>query len=353
MAKSARGAAKAEGVHAIKGEDSFLAERALEALLSDWVGPERDDSVQILRGEESTWSQVFDAARSRSLFAPRRAVVVRRAEALRGGTEGLEGYLDDPTPDVALILLISKVDGRRAHWKLLFSRAHVSAAEPLKGRALRAYVEDELRRRSLRISGEGVQELVDQVGQELRRLMGEIDKLEAYGMGGKALAAEEVSAVVGRGFAQPLFRLSDAFASRDCQKTLELAEGLLEEGEEALLILGALHRSLRQVRGALALRKAKASREEMLARLLPPNLAFKLSGLLDASKAWSEGDLRTAFVALGQADRRLKSSVNPRVALSTAVVAALGGVGPRTTAAPARALTLRVRRLLVREAALS
>ena len=50
--------------------------------------------------------------------------------------------------------------------------------------------------------------------QDLRRLLGEVDKLEAFREGQDALRAEDVAAVLGRGMARPLYLLSDAIAAR-------------------------------------------------------------------------------------------------------------------------------------------
>jgi DNA polymerase-3 subunit delta len=262
---------------------------------------------------------VIDSARTRSLFAERRAVVVRGADALKGEGEEVGRYLDDPTPGVELILMVAKPDRRRVVWKRVLEKARVVPAEPLKGRALGAFVSERLKRRKVLLDAEGVQELIERVGQDLRRLMGEVEKLEAFGQG-RALTADDVAAVLGRGMARPLYVLSDAIAARDAARALELTESLLDDREEPVRIVGVLHRALRQVRAAKALREARASREEMLSRLkLPPNMAFKLQSLGDAARKWSDADLRTAFAALGRADQGIKSGADPRVALAAAI----------------------------------
>jgi DNA polymerase-3 subunit delta len=323
-------------VQAIVGDrayDSFLAEEALEAVLAEVVGEERADAVEAFRGEEASWSRVLDAARTRSLFATRRAIVVRGADALKGEPDGLDAFLGDPTPGVVLILLAAKPDRRRTVWKRLLERAKVVKAEPLKGAQLRARLQDELRRRKLRIPGEAVGELIERVGQDLRRLMGELDKLEAFAQDG-ALTTDEVAAVLGRGLAQPLFKLSDAFAARDARQTLELTEALLDDGEEPVKLLGVLHRALRQVRAASALGALRLGRDEVAIRLgLPPNMAFKAQILLDAARAWSEEDLRRALAGLMLADRQLKTGGPPRAVIGAAVLEACGR---RAAARPAR-----------------
>jgi len=77
----------------VVGSDSYLAEQALESLLQAAVGDERADAVQVFRGDETTWPRVLEAARTGSLFATRRAVVVRNADAIKGEGEEVEGYL--------------------------------------------------------------------------------------------------------------------------------------------------------------------------------------------------------------------------------------------------------------------
>ena len=311
-------------VHAVVGPESFLAEETLETILRSAIGPDRAHALQVLRGEETTWSRLVDNLGMGSLFAERRAVVVRNAEGLKGDGEEMGAYLADPTPGVTLVLLAAKPDKRTKVWKRVLEKAAVTPADPPKGRGLRTFVDDRLQQRKLRVDEDGVVELVERVGQDLRRLMGEIDKLEAFARSGDkaALSADDVAAVMGRGLAPPLYKLADAVAARRTVGALELMAGLLEEGEPALRILATLHRSLRQVRGAKALGARRAPQGEVAKRLqIPP---FKVRDVLDAAGRWSEADLARAFQALGKADRRLKSSVAAEVALGAAILEACG-----------------------------
>lgn len=322
-------------IFAIVGTDSYLAEEALASLLREALGEERDDALQVLRGDESTWARVVDAARARSLFATRRAVVVRGADALKGPEDELGAYLEDPNPDVTLVFLAAKPDRRRTAWKTLLEAAETIRAEPLKGARLRARVADELRRRKLPLEFEAAAELVERVGQDLRRLMGELDKLEAFAQGRKELTAEDVAAVLGRGFARPFWLLGDAIAERRTGEAVDLALGLLEDGEEAPMLIGAAFQSLRRLRALKALRDARASWEEKL-QILPKNLAFKLPDLERAAEGWTEPGLLRARQALRTADRRVKTGGNASVALASAIAEACPKAGGARTARPGR-----------------
>ena len=312
----------ATALHAIIGTDSYLAEAALERVLQARVGDEGQDAIELLRGDETTWAHVLDAARSGSLFVERRAVIVRGADGLKGEDAGLEAYLGDPAPGVCLILMAGKADKRRAVWRLILERAALTPADPLKGRALRAYVAERLRERGLRLADGALDDLLERVGQDLRRLMGEIAKLEAFAAGSKLLSADEVAAVLGRGLASPLYRLSDAFVQCRLAKVLELLQQALEDGEAPVLLLGTLFRALRQVRAARVLEKQRVRQEEIASRLrVQP---FKVGELLAAARTWPEARLRGALMALARADRLLKKGGEPATVLSGAVLEACG-----------------------------
>ncbi len=333
-------------VQAIVGEDTYLAEVALERILAAAIGEDREEALQVLYGDEKKWEDVLGFARTGSLFVARRAIVVRRADLLkyasapkddetpaREGRKGraqveedpVEVYAGDPAPDVTLVLMAAKPDRRRNPWKKLLARVTVHDVSPKKGRALRSHVEAELLARGLRFAPDAFNELLGEVGQDLRRLMGEVDKLEAFAGGRPDITADDLAAVLGRGLGQPLYLLSDAFGRRDVCASVEHVERLLGDGEEGLRILSTLHRSLRQVRGALAMREARVPRDEIGAKLLPPNMQFKLDALLDASRRWSEAELRRALGALGRADRRMKRGGEAATTLVAAVAESCGG----------------------------
>jgi DNA polymerase-3 subunit delta len=259
---------------------------------------------------------------------------VRGAEGLKGEGEGVEAYLADPTPGVTLVLIAAKPDKRKTVWKRVVDRATVHSADPLKGAKLRSFVADELRRRGLKLGAQGLEELLDRVGSDLRRLMSEVEKLEAYAEGGE-LRAEDVAKVLGRGLGRPLYVLSDALAAKDAAKVLAEVASALDEGERPELMLAALHRSLRQMRGTKALLAARVPKDEMQRRLgLPPNMAFKLPSLIEASRRWRDGELENAMLALAQADRDVKTGASADAALLAALVTACGGV--RGTASATR-----------------
>ena len=124
-------------------------------------------------------------------------------------------------------------------------------------------------------------------------------------------------------YKRQLYKLADALMARRGSEVLDLMEESLDEGEAPLRILATLHRVVRQLRGARALREARVPRDQVASRLqVPP---FKVQDILAAERRWPETGLTIALEALGEADRRVKTGGDPRVALTAAVVTACGG----------------------------
>ena len=233
-----------------------------------------------------------------------------------------------PAPDVTLVLLAAKPDRRRNPWKRLSHRRH---GPP--GRA------DEGTRRCARTSSRSCGGaacgwtptrstiLIDEVGQDLRRLMGEVDKLEAWG-GGRSGAvgrrrARRARPRAGRpalpargrgGRARPRGRASRS--SRSCSTA----------ARRALRILATLHRSLRQVRAAAAMLRARVPRAKIAEARAAREHAVE--GRLAARRRDAAGRTPSCGArscALDQADRRMKRGADAATTLVAALAEACAG----------------------------
>ncbi len=326
---AARGATPAAFLHLVHGDkdrfDSFLAERALQRVLGQWLGPDPPpDAIVTFRGEErATWPEIADALRSGSLFASRRIVVVRRAEAVTDDAEALLAALDAPGPGNALVVIAAKTDKRLKLWKALYERATVHPALPLKEGDVRAELRGELARRKLQLSPDTIEKLIARVGQDLRRLMGEVEKLELLADGGR-LSAEEAAASLGRAMGRPPWLLGEAVGRRDLATALELVEEELDLREYPPLLLGRIYSALRGLRAARALGlRGIGTEHAQLLGVLP----FKVNEVVAQARDWTDAQLDAALGAAQEADRRLKLGAEPRATLAAALVAALGGAG--------------------------
>ncbi len=334
----------------ILGHDSLRADRALAGVLK---ARDVDPSGMVrIWGDESSFSAVFEAAVSRSLFSDQIVVLVRRAEKLRGGggdsdeggsepaevggpeepaprsrtARGAAGKTTPPAvelpeldPSSSLILVVRKADRRFGIWKKISKVAELIDAEYLKGRSLSTAAAAEAKALGLRISEEILRDIVEQSGPSLGRIVSELEKMLLYeGVMGRG--TDEILAVTS---SPPLYRLSDAIMVKNKAQSVSLLDEALRQGEPGLRVLATAHGTIRKLALFRALRQGGVSSAEAgaSAGILP----FKVGDTDRAARAWSTLELGRALALFAEADRRLKLSAPAGPLLTHALASVAGG----------------------------
>lgn len=210
---------------------------------------------EILDAREGGVELIVRSAQTLPFVASRRLVVVRHAEALAAkASEPLAAHVAAPSPTTCLLLtagesLRADRTRRNDHWLLraVPATATVELVTP-RGPAL----ERSLRRRAqldgLEVTDDAAKLLVEFVGDDLARLLGEIHKAAlAGGPDNRRVDVAEVSAVVGESRLRGLFELTSAVERGDGSRAIALLEGVVASGEEPLVILALLTRHVRSL----------------------------------------------------------------------------------------------------------
>ena len=332
----------------IFGQDSLRADRALEtALKAREVAP---SEIVRIWGDEASFTDVFSAAASRSLFSDKTVVVVRRAEKLRGGgrdpdEESGEGEepKDEPEekptrrkggakaaappsdvpeldPSSSLIFVVRKTDRRFGMWKKISKVAELIDADYLKGKTLNLAAAAEAKSMGLRVADELLRDIVEQSGPSLGRIFSELEKMLLY-QGAAGRGAGESVAVTS---SPPLYLLSDALMLKDKRKGLGLLDDALRQGEAGLRVLATMHGTVRKLAMFRALRNSGISSTDAGSQL--GILPFKVADTERAARSWSDAEIGRALSAFAEADRRLKLSA-PAVPVLTHALAIVASGG--------------------------
>lgn len=94
------------------GEESFLIDRAVRQLLEQTIDPSlKDFNFNVFYGNETKGVEILDAAQTLPMFAERRAVLVKRADALKADTlESLLHYVRNPAATTYHVFTGVKID---------------------------------------------------------------------------------------------------------------------------------------------------------------------------------------------------------------------------------------------------
>lgn len=318
----------------IEGNADRLKQEAARAVAAGWLGEELQYGLTRVHAREVGLAGVLAELSRGSLIASRRMVLVRDVAALAAREQQeLARALQSLPPEAAVILMAAKEgwDPRKGTEKL--SKALIKLAQaqgqtltvsgpPAKG--LPVWVSQQMQKLGKPIDAEAARLLVDTTGEDVDRLLSEMDKLVSYvGARGEVTTAD-VKAVSVATVEERVWDFLDAVGQRNSALALRLLDGMLPSGSDrgaAIMLLGSIARQLRllwQVRVLHMTKVLPGSLSE-----IPPEVAAKLPGqqnITDAvrgrdwllakyseqARRFSDADLARAMDRVYRADLQLK-----------------------------------------------
>jgi DNA polymerase-3 subunit delta len=207
--------------------------------------------------------------------------------------------------------------------------AVVHPCDPIPSREAPQWVRREAEQVGKRISAEASQLLVELAGVGLRTLRLEVGKLAAYVGERSEITPADVEAVASRLSEAGAFALSDALGERNLGKAMTALRDILER-DHPLPVLGMIAGHFRRLLEAKA---TGATRESDLARALSMH-PYRARKILGQMNRYCLSEFPGIFEALEEADREIKSTGRPEMALETLVVRLCGPAPEARTPPP-------------------
>ena len=326
-----------ERVYYFHGDDDFLKEQSVRELIAVAVDPStRDFNLDIRAGAELDAETLGSVVGTPPMMAERRVVVVRDVAALRKDARAsLDRYLEQPAPDVMLILVAPAAEKAKVD-KALEKRATTVEFAPLSGDRVPRWIIHHVESVLGATITPGAAELLQQAtGNELAALAAELDKLASYA-GGGTIDEAAVADVVGVRRGETLGDFLDRVAARDAAGALALLPHILAQPKtSAVSIVMALATQMLAIGWGIT--RTRADYFE----LLKSGKAFPMRPWGEAARAWSAAErywddeaIDAALDALLAADIALKETrLSSDAQLLTNLVLALCGAERSTTAA--------------------
>lgn len=305
-------------VYLLTGEP-FLADEALAKVRAEAAS----DPLSELSFDPSVEpAELIGALQTSSLFGSRRLVIVRDAEQLKKEhADALSAYLEDPSPDSVLVLIAQARTRLDAAVK---RRGAVVALEPPRGRRLVGWLRQRGRDRGLTVDDRGAWAMIDAVGPELRDLDSALAQLST-GLGPAArVGVAEVRSAFPRLADERIYVFTDAVGERRLPAAMAALTRLLQQGDDPLLLFGALAGQIRRM--LRARRHADRGVADVADALGLPG--WRAERLQRQARTYREDELVAALEVLAATDIEMKGGdVPPEAALERAVVEIVGSAG--------------------------
>lgn len=294
-------------VYCLYGEEEYRREQALSQLL-DALLPEgaRDLNLDQIRPGETGTGSILGSARTLPFLASRRVVLIRGVEELAREQQGeLLVYLDNPCSTSCLVLTARRLDLRTRLAAALQRKGVLLRFDRLEADSLKESLAAAAQERGVRLQSDAVSLLMALVGDDVRQLIYNVEKLALFVGEREEIGVKDVEALVGETRVRSIFQLTDAVSSRNLDISLRCLTSLLESGEEPLAVIGMLGRQIRLLIRAKALQEQSIPVSRMTHELnLPPRVAAALAEQ-SASRSWRE--LSTALQSLSDTDLAIKT----------------------------------------------
>jgi DNA polymerase-3 subunit delta len=297
--------------------ESYLAEEALDRIRAE---EQTDPLGETTFDATSESAQVLEALTTPSLLGGRRLIVLRDADQLtKDQAAPMLAYLEAPTSDACLVLIASGRTKLDAAVKKTGTQVTLDAP---KGRRLVGWIRQRAKEHELTIDDRAGWALVDSVGNELRDLDGALQQL-ATGLGrGARVGAAEVRRAFPRLADERIFAFTDAVGERRLAVAMTALRRLLEQGDEPLMVFGALSGHVRRL--LRARRYADAGKRAVGEALGLPD--WRAERMMNQARSYREEELVGAVEILARTDVEMKGDFpSPEAALERAVVQIVGG----------------------------
>lgn len=244
-------------VYYLMGEEGYYIDHLSDFLVNSLLKPEeRDFNLITFFGAETDMQSVVHAAMGYPMGAEKLVVLVHEAQNLKD-TAPLDAYLksiDTPQAQPTAVLIFCHMNGtldrRKPTAKLLEKVGVLFESAKLREWQLSKWVTDYARRKKVPIGQPAAELLAEDVGADLSRLAGELDKLIVAANGAATgITLSLVQSHIGVSKEFNIFELTDALGRKDVAKVNRIANYFYKNPKQnpIQMIMPALFRFFSQL----------------------------------------------------------------------------------------------------------
>lgn len=295
-------------VYLICGEDSFSIDEAVTA-----IGSKADSLIssefdrETFHGDTHSLNSVIDFASAFPFGQGKKLILYRDFEKVKDKS-ALKSYISSPPDFTILVILYNGKIANPSSEPYASSNANgfLFEAKELKGHTLIDWIINRAAAQGKIISKENTQIMVDIVGENRAFIEDLLDKVIIYSGKNDEITYESIKALSAKLKKYTIFDLQNSFGKKDKKSALTVVYGMLEKGEEPLMIIAMLTKYFTTIARIIDLENAKKNNDEIL-KVLNMN-PFYFRGHLDARRNFSQDELYIALKALLAADAAIKTS---------------------------------------------
>ena len=210
----------------LEGDEDYFIDEVMEyaekRILSE---SEAEFNQTIFYGKDANWADIVNACRRYPMFAERQVVLLKEAQQMKD-IEKLEGYVENPLPSTILIVSYKgkTLDGRQKFSKLVKKKGEVFQSKKMYENQLPAWINGYIDANGLTINPKALSLLVDHIGNDLSRIVNEIEKLSLNLGKANNITEDDIEKYIGISKEYNIFELQNALSRKDQPKAIRIIQ---------------------------------------------------------------------------------------------------------------------------------
>lgn len=246
---------KFKPVYLLHGEEAYYIDKISDFLektvLTD---AEKGFNQTLMYGKDTDVMSILNAAKRFPMMSEYQVVLVKEAQDLKWGKDGDEdkksvdpllSYFENPLKSTVLIFCYKygKLDKRKKTYKAIDKNGLVFESPEIYENKISAWIDDYVREKNYRIQAKASILLAEYLGNDLSKIVNELDKLMLNIPVGQEISADDVQNNIGISKEYNVFELQIAIARRDVLKVNQIINYFAAnpKSNPMPLVLGALN----------------------------------------------------------------------------------------------------------------
>ena len=215
---------KFQKIYFLHGEEPYfmdlITEKIMELALEEH---ERDFNQSIYYGKDADPLAIISDAKSYPMMAQRRLVVIREAQTIKDW-DVFEKYFEQPNEQTVLVInhKYKKADTRKKVFKTVAKNGLMFNSEKVKDYQLVDWISNYVKNTGFTISPKASFLLADFLGNDLNKIVNELDKLSIVLQKGTMINDTHIEENIGISKDYNIFELTDAITSTDLTKAMKI-----------------------------------------------------------------------------------------------------------------------------------
>ncbi len=242
---------KFNSIYWLEGEEDYYIDMIMDYAEHHILNEaEAGFNLTVFYGKDADWTSVINACTRYPMFAERQVVLLKEAQQMKD-IDRLESYAENPLSSTIFVVghKTKTLDKRGKLYKLLKKSAEIFTSEKIKDYKLQEWIGEYVRSQGYKINSKAIILLDEHIGNDLNRIVNEIEKLALNLKGKKDITEDDIENFIGISKEYNVFELQAAIAKKDLAKAIKIIqyfEGNPKAGP-IQMVLPALYASFSKV----------------------------------------------------------------------------------------------------------